>query len=225
HGSVFSYSRVSLFRLFKLIFLWAREIPIHEAVDFVGICRKTISEMYARLQNLIVEDAARVPVRLGGHGVLCQVDESLFCHKQKYHVGRVAEEQVWVFGIADTSRSPCIGYMTIVRPRNEETLLPIIADICRPGTTVTSDMWRAYRNLSRKLGLEHRTVNHSLNFVNPEDGTHTQTIESYWAKQKDRIREMKGLQRVKLAEYLVEFMWRDRVGDDAFHDLIKLLRI
>ncbi|KAI4293508.1 hypothetical protein PAPHI01_2782, partial [Pancytospora philotis] len=47
HGSVFSYSRVSLFRLFKLIFLWAREIPIHEAVDFVGICRKTIGEMYA----------------------------------------------------------------------------------------------------------------------------------------------------------------------------------
>ncbi|KAI4293382.1 hypothetical protein PAPHI01_2656, partial [Pancytospora philotis] len=177
------------------------------------------------LQNLIVEDAARVPVRLGGHGVLCQVDESLFCHKQKYHVGRVAKEQVWVFGIADTSRSPCIGYMQIVRPRNEETLLPIIADICRPGTTVASDMWRAYRNLSRKLGLEHRMVNHSLNFVNPEDGTHTQTIESYWAKQKDRIREMKGLQRVKLAEYLVEFMWRDRVGDDAFYDLIKLLRI
>ncbi|KAI4293306.1 hypothetical protein PAPHI01_2580 [Pancytospora philotis] len=77
--------------------------------------------------------------------------------------------------------------MQIVRPRNQETLLTIIADICRPGTTVASDMWRAYRNLSRKLGMQHRTVNHSLNFVNPVDGTHTQTIESYWAKQKDRI--------------------------------------
>ncbi|KAI4293546.1 hypothetical protein PAPHI01_2820, partial [Pancytospora philotis] len=67
--------------------------------------------------------------------------------------------------------------------------------------------------------------NHSLNFVNPVDGTHTQTIESYWAKQKDRIREMKGLQREKLADFLIEFMWRDCVGDDAYPELIKLLRI
>ncbi|KAI4293323.1 hypothetical protein PAPHI01_2597 [Pancytospora philotis] len=181
--------------------------------------------MYACLQSLVIEDAARTPVRLGGHGVLCQIDESLFCHKQKYHVGRVAKEQVWVFGIADMSRSPCIGYMQIVRPRNEETLLPIIAEICRPGTTVASDMWWAYQNLSRKLGLEHRTVNHSLNFVNPVDGTHTQMIESYWGRQKDWIREMKGHQRVRLADYLIEFMWRDRVMDDTFPELIKLLRI
>ncbi|KAI4293501.1 hypothetical protein PAPHI01_2775 [Pancytospora philotis] len=51
HGSVFSYSRVTLFRLFKLIFLWAREIPIHEALDFVGVARKTIGEMYSALQK------------------------------------------------------------------------------------------------------------------------------------------------------------------------------
>ncbi|KAI4293549.1 hypothetical protein PAPHI01_2823, partial [Pancytospora philotis] len=105
HRSVFSYSRVTLFRLFELIYLWAREIPInsHEALDLVRVNRKTLGEMYARLQSLVIENAARTPVRLGGHGVLCQIDESLFCHKQKYHVGRVAEEQVWVFGIADTS--------------------------------------------------------------------------------------------------------------------------
>jgi len=48
-------------------------------------------------------------------------------------------------------------------------------------------------NITRELGLEHRTVNHSLNFVNPADGTHTQNIESYWAKQKLRIKSMKGV--------------------------------
>ncbi|KAI4292793.1 hypothetical protein PAPHI01_2067, partial [Pancytospora philotis] len=192
YGSVFSSSKVNMYRLFKLICLWAKEISINDARQFISVTRKTIGEMYARLRQVVVREVRREPIRLGGYGVQCQVDESLFVHKQKYHVGRVAEEQIWVLGIADTSRSPCFGYMQIVDDRTEETLLPIIAEICRPGTTIASDMWRAYLNLSRKLGFEHRMVNHFLNFVNHVDGTHTQAIESHWANQKYRIKKMKG---------------------------------
>ncbi|KAI4293354.1 hypothetical protein PAPHI01_2628, partial [Pancytospora philotis] len=164
HGSIFSGSKVNMYRLFKIIYLWSKEISIKNARQFISVTRKTIDEMYAQLRQIVVQEIQREPIRLGGYGVQCQVDESLFVHKQKYHVGRVAEEQIWVFGIADTSRSPCIGFMQIVDDRTEESLLPIIAEICRPGTTIASDMWRAYLNLSRKLGFEHRMVNHSLNF-------------------------------------------------------------
>lgn len=39
-------------------------------------------------------------------------------------------------------------------------------------------MWRAYTNLINQPGFQHLTVNHSLNFVNPQDPTaYTQTIE------------------------------------------------
>jgi hypothetical protein len=49
-----------------------------------------------------------------------------------------------------------------------------------------------YENSSR-LQLSHGTVNHSLNFVDPATGIHTQAIESYWAKAKQKFKEMKGI--------------------------------
>jgi len=225
HGSVFNGSKVELLRLFKLLFFWSKETNISKAIEFVGIGRKTVGELYSRLRHAVSESFSATPMRLGGHNVICQIDESLFNHKQKYHVGRASDAQVWVFGIADTSRRPCAGYMKIVSDRSEATLLPIVERVCRPGTIIHSDQWRGYLNIKRNLSLSHRTVNHSVNFVNPETGVHTQAIESYWAKQKLRIKAMKGMPKDKLSEYLVEFMWRDSVGRNAFAELINILRV
>ena len=57
---------------------------------------------------------------------------------------------------------------------------------------------------------EHNTVNHSLHFVDPVTGIHTQNIESYWAKHKYVLKKMKGCRREFLTQYLQEFMWRDK---------------
>ena len=68
----------------------------------------------------------------------------------------------------------------------------------------------------------HETVNHSVHFVDPITGVHTQNIESYWARCKKKIKEMKGVQEGHLPEYLDEFMWRERYGktdEDAFENL------
>jgi transposase-like protein len=64
------------------------------------------------------------------------------------------------------------------------TLLPIIQNVIRPGSIIHSDQWCAYHGIQQQLGLQHRTVNHSLNFVDPGTGVHTQHIESYWNKCK-----------------------------------------
>ena len=42
-----------------------------------------------------------------------------------------------------------------------------------------SDMWKAYDCLKDE-GYSHLTVNHSLNFVDPDTGAHTQRIENTW---------------------------------------------
>ena len=45
---------------------------------------------------------------------------------------------------------------------------------------------------------------HSENFVDPETGTHTHAIESYWGKTKLNFKRLKGVQTSQLPGYLDE---------------------
>ena len=96
---------------------------------------------------------------------------------------------MWVFGIVDVTQQPALGYMEIVPRRDAATLLPIVAQHVLPGTIVHSDEWRAYNRINTlPLVAAHRTVNHSLNFVDPGTGVHTQHIESYWNQVKTKLK-------------------------------------
>ena len=107
--------------------------------------------------------------------------------------------------------------MEIVPKRSKKKLLPIIHSVVRPGSIVHSDQWAAYNDIQQELGLDHETVNHSLHFVDPATGVHTQTIESYWNRHKRRVKTMQGVKREFLHGYLNEFCWRDRFQDTAFN--------
>ena len=118
-----------------------------------------------------------------------------------------------MFGMVDTSQSPALGVMVMVPCRNAATLLPIIQQHVRPGTVVWSDEWAAYRRVQQLPAVsQHGTVNHSIEFVNPSTGVHTQNIESYWNRVKTKFKRMKGVQCTMMSSYLDEFMWRERHG-------------
>ena len=70
-----------------------------------------------------------------------------------------------------------------MRDRTADTLKTIIRDWIELGTTVMTDCWGAYRDLGSQ-GYTHRTVNHSINFVDPVSGAHTNTIEAMWRSVK-----------------------------------------
>ena len=118
---------------------------------------------------------------------------------------------MWVFGLVDTSHTPALGYMELVQRRDAATLLPIITAHTAPGTIIHSDEWAAYR---RVQGLPtvaaHGVVNHSLHFVEPTTGVHTQNVESYWSRVKTKLKRMRGCHTHQLPSYLDEFMWRER---------------
>ena len=120
-----------------------------------------------------------------------------------------------MIGLVDTSSQPALGYMEIVQQRDAATLLPIIQAHVAPGTIVHSDQWAAYNQVATLPNVGgHSTVNHSVTFVDPTTGTHTQNVESYWNRAKMKLKRMRGCHATQLPGYLDEFMWRERGSTD-----------
>ena len=88
-----------------------------------------------------------------------------------------------------------------------------------PHFPTTSDLWKAYDCLKNE-GYDHLTVNHSLNFVNPDTGAHTQGIENTWWGVK-RSFPRTGTSKELFDGYLQEYMWRQQYGEDPFGNIIK----
>ena len=94
-----------------------------------------------------------------------------------------------------------------------------------PGTIIHSDEWAAYNQVQRLSNVSsHGIVNHSINFVEPTTGVHTQNVESYWNRVKTKLKRMKGCCGDQLPSYLDEFMWRERHGTSALLALQNIMR-
>ena len=83
----------------------------------------------------------------------------------------------WIFGIYD--RSKHIGIIQFVQKRTARVLLPLIKAHVAHGTTIYSDGWAAYRQLSAR-GYQHDVVLHEENFVDPITGLHINGMAAYW---------------------------------------------
>ena len=142
--------------------------------------------------------------KLGGPGVIVEIDESKF-GKRKYHRGHHVEGQ-WVFG--GYERGTGRTFMVPVEDRSTDTLLPIIKEWILPGTTIYSDCWRAYNCLGTE-GFQHLTVNHSLHFKDPETETHTNAIESSWLAAKT-ITASSSRRKAHIPGNLARYMFNKR---------------
>lgn len=130
-----------------MVLMWSENVSVCDAAHRYGIDRGTVSKIYSKLRTLASRYLNLEPIRLGGPGITCQIDESLFVHKQKYGRGRAPESEAWVFGIADVSITPARIYLELINDRSADTLLSIIERVSRPGTVIHSDKWAAYRNV------------------------------------------------------------------------------
>ncbi|KAK6039433.1 hypothetical protein COOONC_23061 [Cooperia oncophora] len=82
----------------------------------------------------------------------------------------------------------------------------------RPGTSIISDSWRANQISMLPQAYRHLTVNHRLNFVDPQSGAHTQNVESLWQKYKQIGKRRYGINTSRYEDYLCEFLWKKQFG-------------
>ena len=100
-----------------------------------------------------------------GPGTIVEIDEAKF-GRWKYHRGCYVDGH-WVLG--GIERGTDKMFLLPVPQRDSATLIPIVQQYVRRGTTIHTDMWKAYDSLSR-CGYQHGMVNHSQHFVYPVTG-------------------------------------------------------
>ena len=200
--------KIDLDKILIILYYYFKNRDQYTLTEDFGIRRSTVQKVFKLVGEKLDHYMDNiVEHRLGGDGIQVQIDESMFHYKQKYHTGRLPQYNRWVFGIIDTINTPSNYYVKVVPDRRRETLLPIIQRVVRDGSIVVSDEWRAYSTISQTF--EHQTVNHRLNFVNPETGAHTQNVESLWNRLKNRLKKLMCVGRGKLQTYLNKWMFID----------------
>lgn len=209
-------------------------------LSFLSQCR-TSKQGYGCISLQVISAELERQPPMGGPGRVVQVDESLFRGRAKYNRGRRLGGNAipgnrrnnyrnrvtgpWVFGMVDTETNELRLFHVL--KRDSQTLGPIIARNVARGTIIMSDEWRAYRTVPTLcdgagigLNLVHKTVNHSVNFVDPLTRAHTQKIECAWKWTKlELLRKRCGnsgrfpqtqIGRQRRAQYLsgyLNWMW------------------
>ena len=164
--------------------------------------------------NIVVDESVE---QIGGNDCIVEIDESKF-GKRKYNKGQFVEGQWVLGGICRIHKNVFLGP---IPSRDRDTLLPIIKQKIKNGTTIISNCWQSYDCLSQEDFL-HLTVNHSYNFVDPDTGAHTQTVESLWRQIKRQLPET-YTRHNQLYLHLAEYLWHNmkRKSDDIYQKFLK----
>lgn len=203
----FSYSKMSIEKVLLITYCFCARFPNHLALRETSILNKmtsteTIVDWYTYSMELCCQIVAEKSQSIGGPGYTVEIDEAKF-GKRKYNKGRLVDG-VWVFGGICRETKEC--FLVPVKKRDSQTLIPLIQKHILPGTRIISDCWKSYDVLS-EMDFTHLTVNHSVNFVDPETGANTQTIESTWWQIKRGLPET-HTRHDRLYLYLGEYLWR-----------------
>jgi transposase-like protein len=179
YGTPFSGTVEEKRKQLILFACFVEDIKVSKSAHIAGVSEHTTTKWFQifrdRFKKLHTDEMSNNQL-----GPQVEVDESLYGHR-KYNVGRIVPGQ-WVFGICESQRGGR-AHMQPVPNRSAAVLLPQIAADVQPNSTIDSDFWRSYGGV-HEIGFQHRTVNHSQNFIDPATGANTQRMEALWSSEK-----------------------------------------
>lgn len=211
HGTSFANSNLPINNQILMLYCYCmemRSIQI-EAIFLVSNYASAYWQSYfqdicAIYINEVAED------KIGGVGYTVEVNKTKIL-KRKNHQERLTTAETmdkWVFG--GIWRETKQFFFSIVANRKEETLVELLLKKVHVKTTIISDCWCAYNNLST-FGYTYMTVNHSENFLSPNNPeVHIQTIERTWRSLKKNI--PKSSQYCFWLSYIIVYSFKRHVG-------------
>ena len=203
------------------MFLWAMQISGSKIARLTSLSKPTVIHALSELRTICSNKVLNAGIKLGGLGKTVEIDKSKFGAKRKYKRARVSEGPC-VFGVVERGLQKVLLFRVPDRTREMLKLVHrLITTHIRPGTVIYSDQFTRYIPLNQ-LGYIHLSVNHSKNFVDPDSGAHTNTIEDVWALVKKKLKSMSGTLYGYIPSYLDEFTWFRNFGKDrAFEQLLE----
>lgn len=219
-NSFFSKARIPCNEVIHIGYLWLAGCSHNSIMKITGHSCPTISAYMSYFRNLVINALDNEDCLIGGPGIVVELDESKF-GKRKYNRGHRVEG-AWVVGGVERTDARRM-FVEVVDDRSAETLNEIIIRNVRPGSIVYTDLWRGYSGLT-ELGFQHEVVNHSVNFVDPMTGVHTNSIEGTWNGIKFQV-PPRNRTRDDISEHLLEFIWRRKNESNLWDSLIEALKI
>ena len=208
---MFKYSKLSPYKIKKILKCFSMDLTALQAADFLGLNRNTINRFYKLFREKILLACEQ---ENGFEGEL-ELDESYFGGKhRKGKRGRGAENKIPVFGILKRDGKV---YTQIIPNATSETLLGIVEKKIKPDSIVYTDSYAAYNKLSIN-GYKHFRVNHSKEFARGKN--HINGIENFWAYCKMRLAKFHGLKKEDFHLHLKESEFR---FNNRKQDLYKVL--
>ncbi|KKO73840.1 hypothetical protein AAJ76_207000566 [Vairimorpha ceranae] len=87
NNSFFEKTRIDLQMRVYSIYLWSINTSHKNIGVLARLGHNMVADMCRSFRNACVEFFTRNPIFLSGPGIICQIDERSFFHKQKYHGG------------------------------------------------------------------------------------------------------------------------------------------
>jgi transposase len=210
-GTIFEHSSTSLKKWFYAMYLMGSTrcgISAKQIQRECGVTYKTAWRMFRQIRSLLSEPT----MQLGNAPV--EMDET--------YIGGKRSNQHGTFGMrgragqGDT-KTPVFGMVErggrviacVTPDAKAATLYPIISERILPQSTVYSDEYSTYDNVSRLANCyNHRRIKHGQKIYVMGD-VHTQTIEGFWSLVKRGIGGVyHSVSRKYLQTYLNEYSFR-----------------
>ncbi len=207
------YSKLSTFKIKKIISCFSNELTAVQSAKQLGLNRNTVDRFFTLFREAIAEYQEVQKTKFRGS---IEIDESYF--GSRHHGdkrGRSTERKIPVIGLLKRKGQV---YTEIIPDASRSSLLPIIQGlIVKSKSNIYTDKWRSYDSLVYQ-GYKHTRINHSKEFVKGHN--HINGIESFWSYVKRKMRKHNGIPRHKFYLYLKESEFR---FNNRHQDLTKLL--
>ena len=171
------YSRLSRYKIKKIIEYCSEDLTASSAAKILKLNRKTVNSYYNEFRSLILEHSLREQEKELGE---FELDESYFgARRVRGKRGRGAAGKTPVFGLLKRNGKVFV------------TIVPIIQGKILEGSTIHTDGWKAYDGLILNGYTHYRVFHHENEFARGK--SHVNGIECFWSYAKRRFSKFNGL--------------------------------